>query len=124
MSMSIRCPRCDSAFAVTDTRPSAEVRCDACGTLLGHVAASDARVDQPIAVRVVSPLRGFAGEVECAAFALNGNLLAAGLRISGQHLQLFDMATGRVRAVLDRQEPQVASVLFSRCGRRLVSGGT
>ena len=121
MSVCIRCPRCDSAFAIEDTRPSAEVRCDACGVLLGHVADADTRVDQPIVILRVSTLRGFAGEVECAAISPDGKFLAAGL--NDGIIALRDPSAPRVRGKCAGHRGKVAAVAFSPTGSTLASGG-
>ena len=121
MSVCIRCPRCDSAFGIDDTSPSAEVRCDACGALLGHVDDADMRVDQPIVIHRVSTLRGFAGEVECAAISPDGRLLAAGL--NDGIIALRDPLAPRVRGNCEGHRGKVAAVAFSPTGSTLASGG-
>ena len=59
--------------------------------------------------------------VRSIAFAPDGKLLAAGLGTCG--MQLFDMSTGRLRAVIEGQGCEVTSVLFSPRGELLASGG-
>ena len=117
----IRCPKCDVAFLqVRDESPSAEVRCDACGALLGSVGDGEVRVDQPPEFRHLATLEGHARDVWSVAFSPDGSTLASGS--VDRTIQLWDLAMGSVRATLEGHEGSVLAVTFSPDGRTLASG--
>jgi WD40 repeat protein len=118
--MWIRCPECDVAFQVEDESPLAEVRCGACGTLLGIVGDGATHIDQPLDIELVATLEGHAGGVSAIAFSPDGKSLASGSM--DKTVRLWNLETGELTATLEGHSKGVRAVTFSPDGRTLASG--
>jgi WD40 repeat protein len=85
--------------------------------LLGLAAGTMLRADEP---RPRSALKGVGDPDRCVAFSPDGKSLASGS--SDGTVSLWDVATGRRRAILKEHPGQVWCVAFSRDGKSLAAG--